>query len=146
MIRSLIIAAVAAVSLSSTAYAVDNPATLNGARIVSPEEAKTLVDKGAKVFDVRSKNEYAELHIKGATSLAYKEKSDKKADFDASVDSFDLSALPSDKAAALIFYCNGLECWKSYKASTTAVKAGYTGVNWLREGLPGWKAKGYPVE
>jgi rhodanese-related sulfurtransferase len=46
----------------------------------------------------------------------------------------------------MIFYCNGAECWKSYKSSVVAVKAGYKNVYWLRDGIPEWKAKGLPVE
>ena len=95
---------------------------------------------------MRSANEFAEGHIKGAKLVAYKEKSAKVADFDASADQFDLSKLPSDKNAEMIFYCNGLDCWKSYKASTTAIKAGYKKVYWLRGGLPEWKSKGGAVE
>ena len=32
------------------------------------------------------------------------------------------------------------------KAACALVDAGYRKVNWLRGGIPGWKAKGYPVE
>jgi len=144
--RNLFAAAAFAALLASPVIAADNPATLSGGTIVTADAAKDLIAKGAQVIDVRSANEYAEGHIKGAKNVPYKEKSDKKAGFDASQDSFDLAKLPADKAAAMIFYCNGLECWKSYKASVTAVKAGYTKVNWLRGGLPEWKGKGYPTE
>jgi rhodanese-related sulfurtransferase len=67
-------------------------------------------------------------------------------DFDASQDSIDLSKLPADKKTAILIYCNGPECWKSYKASTAAIKAGYKTVYWYRLGIPEWKAKGYPTE
>ena len=99
-----------------------------------------------EVIDARVAMEYAESHIKGAISVPYKEKSAKSADFDPSKDRFDLKKLPSDKNTPILFYCNGAECWKGYKASTAAVKAGYKTVYWLRLGLPAWKAKGYPVE
>lgn len=78
--------------------------------------------------------------------MPYKEKSAKAADFDASQDSFDVSKLPSDKNAPLVIYCNSGECWKSYKASVAALKAGYKKVYWFRGGFPEWKAKGYAVE
>ena len=48
--------------------------------------------------------------------------------------------LPADKAAQLIFACNGAECWKSYKASHAAIQAGYTRVYWFRGGLPEWRS------
>lgn len=137
----------AALSLPSvSAMATDTPASLAGATVVTAEKAKALMDGGTPMIDARVANEYAEAHIKGAKNVPYKEKSAKAADFDASQDSFDLSKLPSDKNAGIIFQCNGPECWKSYKASHAAIKAGYKKVYWFRGGFPEWKAKGYPIE
>ena len=64
---------------------------------------------------------------------------------DAKLDGFDVSKLPTDKGAALILACNGAECWKSYKASHAAVKAGYTKVYWFRGGIPEWRSAGKSV-
>lgn len=128
------------------ASAAVTPDSLSGATVVTPEQARDLKAKGAVIVDVRSAAEYAEGHIDGAINVPYKEKSEKKADFDAAADSFDLSKLPADKGTAIITYCNGPDCWKSYKGATAAIKAGHTKVNWLRDGLPGWKAKGLPVK
>lgn len=145
--RHLMVALVGSLGLlSASVHAVDNPDTLPGATIVSADQAKDLVARGVAVVDVRSANEYAEGHVKGAKLVAYKEKSAKVANFDAAADQFDLSKLPADKNAEMIFYCNGLDCWKSYKATTVAVKAGYKKVYWLRGGLPEWKGKGGAVE
>ena len=66
--------------------------------------------------------------------------------FDKALDNFDLSKLPADKNAALIFYCNAGDCWKSYKASRIAVEAGYKRIHWFRGGLPEWRARKLPVE
>ena len=66
-----------------------------------------------------------EGHLPGAIMLPYKEKSDKAANFDSSVDKFDTSKLPSDKSTPVVFYCNGDRCWKSYKSSVAAIKAGH---------------------
>jgi len=143
----LIVAVAASVGLISTqVHAVDNPDKLAGATIVTADKAKELAAKGVAVIDVRSANEFAEGHIKGAKNVTIKEKSEKKPDFDASQDSFDLAKLPGDKNTEMIFYCNGLDCWKSYKAATIAVKAGYKKIYWLRGGLPEWKSKGGAVE
>jgi len=122
------------------------PESLEGAKVVTAEQVQSLMDSGAKLYDVRKKAEYAEAHIPGAVSLPYKEKSEKSADFDVSKDKFKVEELPSDKTAAIIFQCNGERCWKSYKASVAAVKAGYSNVNWFRGGIPEWKEKGLPVE
>lgn len=131
---------------ASAAVAADTPSSLAGVTLVTAEQAKKLVDSGTPIVDARVANEYAESHIKGANNVPYKEKSAKDAKFDPKQDSFDLAKLPADKSAAVIFYCNGAECWKSYKASKSALDAGYKKVQWLRGGYPEWKAKGYPVE
>lgn len=142
----LSLTAAAALLFGSACFAVDTPASLSGAELVDAAKAKSLMDGGAKMIDARVANEYAEGHIKGAVNVPYKEKSAKAADFDASQDSFDLSKLPGDKNAALIFQCNGIDCWKSYKGATVAIKGGYKKVYWFRGGFPEWKAKGLPTE
>lgn len=146
-IKSLLLSIGAATVLFSVAAnAADTPASLSGATLVDAAKAKSLMDCGAAMIDARVANEYAEAHIKGAANVPYKEKSAKSVDFDASQDSFDISKLPADKNAGVIFQCNGAECWKSYKASAMAIKNGYKKVYWFRGGFPEWKAKGYPVE
>lgn len=130
----------------SAAFAGDVPDSLKGTTVVDAAKAKSLIDSGVLAVDARVANEYAESHIKGAISVPYKEKSAKSVEFDASQDSIDLSKLPADKNTPMVIYCNGPECWKSYKASTAAVKAGHKEVYWFRLGIPEWKAKGYPTE
>jgi len=130
----------------TAAYAGDVPATLAGVKVVTAEEAKKLQDSGVPLIDTRVAAEYAEKTIKGAKNVPYKEKSAKEVDFDASKDDFDLSKLPGDKAAPIVFFCNGPECWKSYKASVSAKKAGYSKINWLRGGFPEWAAKSLPTQ
>ena len=142
----LITLGIAAALFGGSASAADTPASLSGATVVDATKAKALMESGAAMIDTRVANEYAEAHIKGARSVPYKEKSTKAADFDPSQDSFDLAKASADKNAMVIFHCNGSECWKSYKSSVMAVKAGYTKVYWFRSGFPDWKAKGYPVE
>ena len=144
-LRELLVVATFAVS-TTTAFASETPASLDGATLVNADKVKELMAKGVPVVDTRVATEYAEAHIKGAVSVPYKEKSAKEASFDAKADSFDLTKLPADKAAPIVFYCNAGECWKSYKASVLAIKAGYKKVNWFRGGIPEWKAKGYPTE
>ena len=122
------------------------PRVLDGAKIITAEEADALMKRGVPIYDTRVKAEYDEKHIKGARSLPYGEKSHKEVDFDAAQDKFNMAGLPQDKNAPVILACNGAECWKSYKSSVAAVKAGYKQVYWFRGGFPEWKAKGYPVE
>ena len=128
------------------ALADETPPVLSGAKLITAEEAVKAIGGGAVPVDTRVASEYAEGHIKGALSVPYREKSAKSVDFDASKDQFDLSKLPVNKEASIVVYCNGPECWKSYKAATVSIKGGYSNVHWYRLGFPDWKSKGLPVE
>jgi len=132
--------------MAGMATAAETPTALAGAHNVSAEEVKKMLDAGVPVVDTRVATEYAEKTIKGAKSVPYKEKSAKEVNFDASQDQFDLGRLPSDKSAPIVFFCNSGECWKSYKASTVAIKAGYSKVYWFRGGFPEWSNKGLPTQ
>lgn len=128
------------------AHAAETPASLAGVKLIKAEEAKKMLDSGVPLIDTRVAAEYAEKTIKGAKSVPYREKSAKAVDFDAAQDQFDLSKLPADKGAPLVFFCNAGECWKSYKASVVAQKAGYKQVHWFRGGMPEWTSKGLPTQ
>jgi rhodanese-related sulfurtransferase len=142
----LALAAAVGLMLCAAARADDTPPSLTGAKLVAAEDVAKAAAGGAMVLDARVAAEYADGHIKGAVSVPYREKSDKAVNFDAGVDEFNLSKLPGDKSAAVVVYCNGPECWKSYKASVLAIKAGYTNILWYRDGYPNWKSKGMPTE
>jgi rhodanese-related sulfurtransferase len=134
------------IGLAAPVMAAETPATLKGATLVNAAEVNKLLSSGVPVIDTRVAAEYAEKTVKGAKSVPYKEKSAKDVNFDAAQDQFDLSKLPADKAAPIVFFCNSGECWKSYKASVAAMKAGYTKINWFRGGLPEWLKAGLPTQ
>ena len=115
------------------------PRQLPGATVVDAVNVARLMTEGANYFDTRTEAEFKANHVPGAKWLPYIEKSAKDTDYDSALDSFDISKLPANKAAALVFACNGAECWKSYKASHAALKAGYSKVFWFRGGLPEWR-------
>jgi ABC-type phosphate/phosphonate transport system substrate-binding protein/rhodanese-related sulfurtransferase len=122
-----------------------SPEVLPGATIPTAEQVKKLMAEGAPLFDVRPQAQYREAHIPGAVNVPYQMNSPKEVEYDDGVDAFDLTKLPKDKNAPMIFQCNGAECWYSYKAARYMVKRGYTKIYWFRTGLPAWKASGYPV-
>lgn len=121
------------------------PRVLPGATVVDAKTVQQLMQSGAHYIDTRTEAEFRAGRVPGARLVPYVEKSPKEADYDPSLDKFDLSQLPADKSAALIFACNGAECWKSFKASHAAVKAGYTKVHWFRGGFPEWRSAGLQV-
>lgn len=146
MIRSIATRVLLAASLAfaPAVFAADDPetpTTLSGGKVISAEEAKSLAGKAA-FFDMRKAVSYGKGHLPGAQPLPYDQKSDKSTNFDASMDKFDMSQLPSDKGAAIVFYSDGITGWKSYKAAVTAIKNGYTNVMWFRGGTDEWTAKG----
>lgn len=123
----------------------ETPTDLAGGKVISAEEAKALVGK-ARFFDMRKAVNYGKGHLPGAVALPYEQKSDKTPAFDASVDQFDRSQLPADKAAAIVFYSDGPAGWKSYKAAVLALRDGYKNVMWFRGGTGEWEAKGFAYE
>ncbi len=115
------------------------PRQLPGATVVDAVAVARLMTEGATYYDTRTEAEFKAGHVPGAKWLPYIEKSAKDTDYDTKLDGFDTSKLPADKAAPLVFACNGAECWKSYKASHAAIKAGHSKVHWFRGGLPEWR-------
>lgn len=115
------------------------PRQLPGAKVVDAPAVAELMRSGAIYVDTRTEAEFRAGHVPQARLVPYVEKSAKDTDYDARLDAFDLARLPQDKAAPIIFACNGAECWKSYKASHAAVKAGYKQVHWFRGGFPEWR-------
>lgn len=98
---------------------------------VSPTHIKKLIDEKAPItlVDARPKERKYDLgHIPGAISLP-----------DSQFDKLAPSVLPTDKAAALYFYCEGLTCVLSNNSALKAIKLGYTNVKIVPEGYPGWE-------
>jgi len=125
----------------------DTPTSLKGGKVVRIDEAKSMLDKkAAAFFDTRAVINFGKGHIPGATIVSYKEKSDFKADFDGAQDQFELTKLPADKSAQVIFYSDGPKGWKSYKAAVLSIQAGYKNTMWMRDGFTGWTTKNLPVE
>lgn len=141
-----ILALIACLSLTATAAPrVDTPTTGAGFEVITVDQAKALLGK-AQFVDFRSVYNFGKGHIQGAIAVPYDNKSDDVVNFDATKDKFDLSKLPADKNALMVFHSGEINGWKGYKASVVATKAGYKNIKWMREGTDGWVAKKYPLE
>jgi TolB-like protein/class 3 adenylate cyclase/rhodanese-related sulfurtransferase len=112
-----------------------SPIEVPGAVTVDPVEAKELLDRGAVFVDVRGDGRWEDGHIPGSVSLGL-------------VEGFSEQALSQivAKDREVVIYCMGPRCLRSSKACAMAVSWGFEKVYYLREGLPGWKAAGYPIE
>jgi len=116
-----------------------------GVKIISIEEANTLLhQKNVYIYDMRRELYYGKGHIPGAVSLPYIW-TKKELHYNYTGE-FDVSKLPSDKNAAIIFHCEGPDEWKSYYTSKAVKEAGYNNIMWLRDGYSTWTNKGYAVE
>lgn len=121
----------------------------HGITLVDAKEAKAMVDNGAAIVDCRGKISYSRERIKGALLTSYKEKGGKKnrhVGWDMSKEKWKDGKIQHLKDKKVIFYCNGVKCWKSYKCAVAATKNGYNHVYWLRSGIGGWKNAGFPIE
>jgi rhodanese-related sulfurtransferase len=147
--RNLLIVLFAVTFLfATTAMAEDvpTPTRLEGVKIASVNEVKALLgQKGVYIFDMRKALNYGKGHLQGAISLPFKWIAEGK-DPSARKGEFDMSLLPSDKNAKIIFYSDGPAGWKSYYAAKLTKEAGYKNVIWMREGSTAWESKGYPME
>jgi len=99
---------------------------------ITSEEIFNESDKNLFV-DVRSKFEYKILHIKGAVNIPIS----------------NMGFIPSLKkitetdARTVVFYCNGIDCKKSYKAAIKARTYDFLNVKVYDSGVLDW-AKKYP--
>lgn len=91
-------------------------------KVMDAKEPMTLVDSRPK------ERKYDKGHIPGAISLP-----------DSHFEKLAAQLLPADKAAALYFYCEGLECKLSNDSAEKAIKLGYTNVKVVPDGWPGWE-------
>lgn len=58
---------------------------------------------------------------------------------------YDLKELPAARDTKLVFYCVNERCSASHAAAQRAMRAGYTNVAVLPEGIAGWKQAGQPT-
>jgi rhodanese-related sulfurtransferase len=105
---------------------------------IALKEAKKIFDeRGAIFLDSRSSADYRNSHIQGARELPL-------VFFVQNRDSAD-KIIP-DKTALYIVYCDGEGCDLSVELAKELISLGYSKVEVLGEGYPGWAEAGYPVE
>lgn len=112
------------------------PEHVVGAITIDTATAKLLFDKGYTFVDVRKGEDFNHSHIAGAKQLAVNSEH-----FTAK----NLNAI-ARKDEAVVFYCNGIHCPGSSKASKQAAEWGWLKILYYREGIQKWKEAGYAVE
>lgn len=112
-----------------------SPATVDGAKSVTTEEAKKLFDDGVLFIDVRKDKDWNAGRISDAVQLNIK-----------TVLSEETMTAEMKKSDPAVIYCNGERCLRSSDACKKAVAWGFTNIYYYRDGFPAWKTAGYPVE
>lgn len=112
------------------------PESIPGAVIISAEEVAELIltRKDLVIIDSRKKSEYTKGHIEGATNLVNTAMSREV-----------LEHLCPNKAAPVVFYCNGERCLRSSDAISKAMGWGYRNLFWFRGGWKEWTDKRLPI-
>lgn len=119
--------------------------------LVTTDELKTLIDKGADMVIVDTmpyEASYKKAHVPGAKQFLFpipdmnswdaKETAGKtKADYE--------KLLGPDKEKLVVVYCGFVKCTRSHNGAVWARKLGYTNVKRYSGGIYAWKGAGYPA-
>lgn len=129
----------AAIFYTSLALAADSPTVKTewafpnqiGYDKVAPKTGFPKPDNFLLIDSRPYEGRYVHGHIPSAVSLP-----------DSAFDKKAAETLPQNKAAELIFYCQGPDCVLSHQSAFRAKKLGYTNVAVYTGGLPDWLAQG----
>ena len=111
------------------------PEAIAGSTVISAEQLIEFANQIPDLIIIDSR-------IRGDRKQGYIETSISLPDIDTHCDS--LARIIADKAAPLLFYCNGIKCGRSGKAVKIAIDCGYRRIYWFRGGFQEWLAKGDP--
>ena len=114
----------------------DAPEAIEGTTRISAEDLIDLVDEldDLVLIDSRIPKDRTGGHIEGSVSLP---------DTETTIEA--LAKAIATKDTPVIFYCNGVKCGRSVKASKMAAAEGYSKVYWFRGGWEEWTNKGFPI-
>jgi rhodanese-related sulfurtransferase len=102
------------------------------------KEAKKLFDQGAAIFvDARSVGDYEEAHIKGARGLSL---------ISLIENPYLAEKILPEKTDLYVVYCSGGGCDLSVELAEELLSRGYSKIEIMGDGYPGWFKAGYPVE
>ena len=98
-------------------------------RVVSREEARSLVERGAQLVDVRAGHEWDAGRIAGAAHVPLEQLAERSGEL--------------DRDRPVVLYCRGGT--RSSMAAEALESAGFDAAK-LSEGIVGWSAEGLPLE
>lgn len=126
------------------------PPAATGVTVIGATGVAAMKAKGdAHLVDTRSLHDFLAGHLPDALHVDYRERSARVIAFNSAEDDVAgfLARLGKfvKPEQAVIFYCNGPACWKSYKAAIAARDAKYRRVYWFRGGVSEWQQAQLPV-
>jgi len=104
----------------------------------TPEETRSLFDRGVPFFDARRSSVYRDGHIRGARSLSVWE-----AGLDGKLEQ--LSGEGLDPSVPIVVYCSGGDCEDSHLLAERLWGIGLNNVLVYRDGFPDWERRGWPI-
>ena len=139
-------------------YRASVPATLEGARVLSTEQAEAIWREGTSAFiDVLPRapkpqnlpantvwRERPRLNIPGSIWLPDTGYGVLAAATEDYLKRGLARVSSADHAKLLVFYCQE-NCWMSWNAAKRALAYGYTNVAWYPDGTDGWRRADLPV-
>ncbi len=128
------IAAFAAISFAIAFGGYHQKHRFDDIQQVSVQEAKTLVDNGAMIIDVRSADAFNTRHLTGAISIPL-----------SMMEAGIPAALATAKTLNIVIYCND-GVTTGPEATQILTRAGYTHAANLRTGIEGWANAGLPIQ
>ena len=127
------------------------------ARAVSAEEARALIEAGAVAVDVMgaAQSRWDDLDgtwlvwkprptIAGAVWLPETGRGAPPPEIERYFAENLARLTEGDLARALVFFCVA-DCWMSWNAAQRAAALGYSDVSWFRDGVDGWRDRGWPL-
>jgi len=132
---ALMVLLISSSPLTAFAEKIVTPDNILGTIKVNAEDIINLLENTPNliIIDSRMLNDRHHGYIEGSIGLP---------DIETNCDS--LSKHIPNKSMPVIFYCNGIKCGRSVKATKIALACGYNKLYWYRGGFQDWKDNGYP--
>ena len=122
------------------------PIAIPGARVVATSDTVRALQSGTSFLMIDARGDPHDSTIQGAIRMPYAGLSGTFDDPVQQALGLQLQDLTGgDLDRAIVFFCQGAQCWESYNATLRAANLGYTNLYWYRGGLAAWTEAGLPL-
>lgn len=136
LLKKISVALFSVAMVTAVQAAEDVPDSVPGTTKISAEQLIELVQghPDMVIIDARKGSDRDKGFIEGSKHLVNTDTTPET-----------LAKVAPNKAAPVVFFCNGVKCGRSVDSAKLALKAGYSKVYWFRGGWEEWTQKGFPV-